>query len=106
VLENECTPRLTKTTATVIRTAKDFLGNFETYSRNVLYGILESTLTTVDSSKNSTSISGNMKLDVTVKGESTTFRWTYSYNGIDAPDKCVVLSYENGFLKYCANSSS
>ncbi len=100
VLENEGTPRLTKTTANVLGAAKEFLGNFQTYSRNVLYGILESTLTTVDSSKNSTSISGNTKLEVTVEGASTTFRWIYSYNGIEAPDKCVVLSYENGFLKY------
>ncbi len=65
----------------------------------MLYGKLESALTTVDPNKNSTAASGNMKLEVTSKENSTTFSWTYSYNGIEAPDKCVVLRYENGFLK-------
>ena len=47
-----------------------------------------------------TTTSGNRKLDVTTSEESTTFRWTYTFNDIEAPDKCVALRYKNGTLKY------
>lgn len=57
-------------------------------------------LTNVDANKNTTTTSGNIKLAVIAQDDSSTFRWTYTFNGIGAPDKCVALHYENGFLNY------
>ncbi len=80
--------------------AKGFLSRYNTYSGNALYSNLELTLTNIDASKSSSTLFGNTELNVTTSADSTTFRWTYEYNGIQAPEKCVVLSYTNGFLKY------
>jgi len=80
--------------------AKGFLSRYSTYSGNTLYRNLESTLTNIDASKSLSMLFGNTELNVTTYADSTTFRWTYKYNGILAPEKCVVLNYKNGFLKY------
>ena len=86
--------------ASSLDNAKDFLKSYQNYSKNAFYGNLESMLTNVDANKNATAISRNIKLAVTAQDDSTTFRWTYTFNGIEAPDKCVALHYENGFLSY------
>jgi predicted PurR-regulated permease PerM len=104
VLENGGTPLLkavSDTSTTSSRSmAKEFLNNYQAYTGDSFYGHLESMLNLVNTSANSTIIEGNIQLDVTPTDSSTTFRWTYTYNGIQAPVKCVVLSYSNGFLKY------
>ena len=86
--------------ANSLENSKDFLSNYQGYSKNTFYGELGSTLNTVDANKNLTTIYGNTKLSVTVQDNSATYRWTYTLNGIDAPDKCVALHYEDGFLSY------
>jgi hypothetical protein len=101
VLDNQGSPQMQKAiSANALDMSKDFLSNYQDYSRNAFYGELKSTLDTVDANKNVTAIFGNMKLSVTAQEDSATFRWTYTFNGIEAPDKCVALHYENGFLKY------
>ncbi|MBN1358677.1 hypothetical protein JW988_07905 [Candidatus Bathyarchaeota archaeon] len=101
VLDNLGSPQMQKAiSANALDMSKDFLINYQEYSKNAFYGELKSTLDTVDANKNVTATFGNMKLSVTEKAISTTFRWVYTFNGIEAPDKCVALKYENGFLKY------
>ena len=39
-------------------------------------------------------------LDATHTDQGTTFRWTYTTNGVEAPDKCVVIHYKDGSLAY------
>lgn len=104
VVENQGSPRLTKTANGVAEMAKDFLNSYQSYSGNALYGELRSTLVGVDSSRNSTKTVGNMKLEVSTRRERVTFRWTYTFNDIEAPDKVVALGYENGFLEYFYDS--
>lgn len=101
VLENGGSSMLTATADVLhLSKAKSFLRSYQSYSGDSFYGILESMLNTVDASKNSSVITGNTQLDVTPSGTSTTFRWTYVSNGIQAPVKCVALSYTDGVLKY------
>ena len=52
--------------------------------------------------KNLTVIQGNVKLEVSTSEcySTETYRWTYTLDGVEASRKCVVLGYENGFLKY------
>ncbi len=80
--------------------AKSFLSNYQIVTGNAFYGDLKSDLNAVDDSKNSTSVTGNIRLAVGVSADSTTFRWTYICDGVEAPAKCVALSYSNGFLDY------
>jgi hypothetical protein len=100
VLEVDGSPQMTIATDNPLEMARDFLGNYCNHTGDSFYGELRSTLATVDLNKNLTAISGNKKLEVTTSRDSTTFRWTYTFNGVEAPDKCVALRYKNGFLKY------
>ena len=101
VLEVQGIPQMQKSLATnSLENAKDFLSNYEWYSKNSFFGELKSMLGTVDANKNFSSISGNIMLSVTAQDESSDFRWTYIVNGIEAPDKCIALRYQDGFLNY------
>jgi len=100
VLESEGSPHMTKSTTSALEMAKGFLSNYQSYSGNSFYGGLASMLDKVDANKDLTKISGNVKLQVNASEGSTTFRWTYTYNDIEAPSKIVALRYKNGFLKY------
>jgi hypothetical protein len=100
VLDKSGAPITTKSVTSPREMAIDFLENYRNYSGNAFYGELKSTLTSAELNRNITSTSGNVKLEVTTSSDSETFRWTYQYNGIEAPDKCVVLGYKNGFLEY------
>jgi len=100
VLERTGSPRMTKSAANELEMAKVFLSNYEGYSRNSFYGKLNSMLDDVTVDKNSVATSGNVKLEITTTENATTFRWIYTFNGVDAVSKCVVLGYEKGFLKY------
>jgi hypothetical protein len=108
VLENHGSPCLTKTVNGVAESAKDFLNSYQSYTGNSFYGQLGSSLVGVDSSKNSTKTVGNTKFEVSTHLDNVTdrqiFRWTYTLNGVEAPDKVVALGYENGFLGYFFDS--
>ncbi|MFZ7138639.1 MAG: hypothetical protein ACOWW1_09520 [archaeon] len=80
--------------------AKDFLDKYYTYSSASYYDTLRPMLDNLEADKNLTKTSENMKLDVTTAANYTSFRWTYTANGIEAPLKCVALKFENSFLKY------
>jgi hypothetical protein len=80
--------------------AKVFISKYQTYSGASYYGMLRPMLDSVEADKNVTETSGNAKLEVTVNGNSASFRWTYTFNGVEAPSKCVALRFEQGFLKY------
>jgi hypothetical protein len=100
VLEGKGSPITIKPSNTPVEMAKDFLNNFQGYTGRSLYGELEFMLNGIDIDESSTTVLGNVRLDATTSRDSATFRWTYAYNGIEAPVKCVALSYQNGFLKY------
>jgi hypothetical protein len=105
VLEVKGTPQTKKALATnMLEMAKDFLTNYQEYTKNPFFIELKSMLDNVNTNKNSTAITGNTKLAVAVQDDSATFKWTYTFNGMDAPDKCVALRYEDGFLSYFIDS--
>jgi hypothetical protein len=89
----------------LVQTAKIFLINYQSYSANSLYGRLASTLNSADPNKNSTTTIGDINFNIdtisgnSAVGNSTTFTWSYTSNGVNADCKCVSLSYENYCLK-------
>jgi hypothetical protein len=105
VLEKTGSFYMATSPAAVVRMAKAFLSNYQSYSANSFYGKLSSMLNKADATKNSTTIVGNIKFDITTTsgnsamGNSTTFTWSYTSNGITATVKCVSLEYRDGFLK-------
>jgi len=100
VLEREGSPLLTKSTTNTLEMAKDFLSGYKQYSGKSFYDEMNDMLDNVVADKILTTISGDKKLEVTASGSYITFRWTYIHNGVSCEDKCVVLAYANGFLKY------
>ncbi len=100
VLENEGSPHLSKTAASSLELAQDFLTNYQAYTEDSFYGELKSTLDNVDVGKNSTKTEGNTQLEVIADSGYTTFKWTYTSNGAIAPAKFVSLGFNNSFLTY------
>jgi hypothetical protein len=81
--------------------AKEFLINYKSYTGNSFYERLDSMLNLVDTTINSTLIEGDIQLEVAIEDfDYTTFRWIYTYKGIQAPVKSVALCYNNGSLEY------
>jgi len=85
---------------TVLDIAKDFFDKYYVYSTDSYYDTLRPMLDNIEVDKNITKTSENAKLEVTTTTNYTSFRWTYAFNGVEAPSKCVALQFENGFLNY------
>ena len=100
VLEAMETPSMTKSTDSELEMAKNFLSNYQSFTGNSFYGELRSMLANAEAGKSFVATSGNIKLEVVASHSDATFRWTYTFNGIEAPTKCVALRYKEGFLKY------
>ena len=100
VLERDGTPSLSKPASTNdVKLAQDFLGNYQSYTDNPLFGQLKTTLKYVVAGKNITKTSENTVLEAIAKDGYTTFKWYYSENGAVAPySKFISLSFKDGFL--------
>jgi hypothetical protein len=93
-------PHVIQPATNTLEMAKAFISKYQTYSGASYYGMLRPMLDNVEADKSVTKTSENAKLEVTVDGSSTSFRWTYIVNGVEAPSKCVALHFDQGFLKY------
>lgn len=91
-LSNQGTPRMTLASDNPVGMARSFLTNYQSQYKSSLYSQLFSMLPKTSVAINSTVTSSNIKLNITtLDNADTTFRWTYSINGVEAPDKCVIL---------------
>jgi hypothetical protein len=93
-------PKTYQPTTSTLETAKDFLDKYQKYSGNSYYGTLQAMLDNIEDDKNVTKASENIKFEATTTSNYTSFRWTYTANGVEAPSKCVALKFEQGFMKY------
>ena len=103
---NDGSPLTTQPAASPLEMAKDFLDKYQTYSDASYYSTLRSMLDNVEADKNVTKTFENIKLEVTITESHTDFRWKYTFNGVEATSKCVVLNFRQGFLKYFIDSWS
>jgi hypothetical protein len=99
-------PFTTKPFTTPLEMAKDFLDKYPTYSDASYYSTMRSMLNAVKADKNTTKTVENIKLEVTITGSYTSFRWKYIFNGVEASSKCVALKFEHGFLDYFVDTWS
>lgn len=97
---SDASPQIIQYANNNLETAKNFLNKYQTISNASYYETMGSMLNSVEPNKNVTKISENIKLEVIETESYTSYRWTYTINGVEAPSKCVALKFENGFLKY------
>ena len=92
--------RMTQPATNTLEMAKDFLSRYQTVSKASHCEALRSMLNTVTANENVTKTSGNIKLEVIVTQNSTSFGWKYTVNGVEVMYKWVILSFENGSLAF------
>jgi len=93
-------PQMVQPTTDMLEMAKGFISRYQNYSGISYYEPLKSMLDAVEANENVTITSGDAKLKVTYSGNSASFRWIYTLNGVEAESKCIALHFERGFLKY------
>ena len=100
-LDNTGTPQMKKPVGTTLEMSKDFMSNYQAFTGDSFYGTLRSMLDSVSVEEDYTQTLGNVKFDLFIHDTDSyvTFGWTYTYKGINAIQKGVFLSYQNGFLK-------
>jgi hypothetical protein len=74
--------------------AIDFLQKYQTYTGDSELETMENMLDTVDTTKNATQTTDNVKITVTNTVESTSFEWKHSFNGADYAG--MTVSFRNG----------
>jgi hypothetical protein len=92
---------------------KGFLERHQTYSKASYIQKMRSMLDMVDETEDATITSDNIKLtisnqevqnDPTVEAiERTSFEWTYTVNGVDAPQNVVRITFDDGVFKSLVN---
>ena len=96
----------------VLDAAKGFLERYQTYSGASYTQEMRNMLDTVDLTKDATITSGNIKLTVLNQEvqnypaeavDRTLFEWTYTVNGVDAPQNVVRVTFEEGVFKSLVN---
>ncbi len=100
VSANEGSPFMNVPSTSDTANAQAILTNYQTKYNNQFYGELDAMLAEANENKNYSAIAGNLKLNVEALKNDTTFRWIYTLNGMEAPEKSVSLRFKNGFLKY------
>jgi hypothetical protein len=93
--------------------AKGFLERYRTYSKASYIQDMRSMLDMVDETEDATVTSGNIKLTVLSQKvqnypaeavDRTLFEWTYTVNGVDAPQNVVKVNFEEGVFMSFGNS--
>ena len=63
-------------------------------------------LATVSTISNMNVTQGNMKLQITVSGDTDTFLWMYTQNGIDYQAKGLQMTFQNNVLTLMSTAIS
>jgi hypothetical protein len=97
----------------ILDAAKGFLERYRTYSKASYIQEMHSMLDMVDETEDATVTSGNIKLTVLNQEaqngpnaeavDRTLFEWTYTVNGVDAPQNIVRVTFEEGVFKSLVN---
>ena len=91
---------------------KGFIKRYRTYSKASYIQKMCSMLDMVDETEDATVTSGNIKLTVLNQEvqnypaeavDRTLFEWTYTVNGVDAPQNVVRVTFEEGVFKSLVN---
>ncbi|MEM2911626.1 MAG: hypothetical protein QW146_03890 [Candidatus Bathyarchaeia archaeon] len=90
-----------------VEMAKGFLSRYQAYCRATHVEVFKTVLDNIELKTNISKVYGNFKFEaeytklVDVESrtiDGATFRWIYTFNGIEAFDKWVGLAFENGYF--------
>jgi hypothetical protein len=94
----ESSPIFTQTQPTnVLESAKRILASYQAYS-NDSYLINMTNLIDAYNATNPEPVQGNMKLQITVSGSTTTLLWMYTQDGIDYQAKGLQMTFQDNVL--------
>jgi DNA-binding transcriptional ArsR family regulator len=84
---------------TILDAAKNLLERFSSFGDASYLEEMSSMLASVNETENTEIIEGNIKLQVSVSGDTTKFLWLYTENGVDFSPKSLSLVFENRVLE-------
>ncbi|MDH5691215.1 MAG: hypothetical protein OEY81_07300 [Candidatus Bathyarchaeota archaeon] len=90
--------------ANVLDATKGLLDRYQTYSGASHLQEMQDMLDIVTEIANMTTISGNVKFQMSVSGNLTSISWMYTCNGIDFIVKKIGVSFKNGALRGFQNN--
>jgi DNA-binding transcriptional ArsR family regulator len=82
----------------VLQNAKYVLSRYKTYSGDSYLNNMTNLLSTVGTISNTNITQSNMKLQISVSGDTVTFLWMYSEKGIDYQAKGLQMTFQNNVL--------
>lgn len=82
----------------VLQIAKDTLNRYKAYSGNVYLEDMSNLIATVNQTENTAVTAGNMKLQITLSGDTVEFLWMYTEKGVDFSAKSLRMTFENHVL--------
>ena len=83
---------------TILDAAKNLLGRLSSFEGASYLEAMSAMLDSVNETANAEVVAGNIKLNVTVSGDTTKFLWMYTENGVDFSPKSLYLVFENRVL--------
>jgi len=100
ILGIQGSPNLNTVTGNIVEDAENLLFNYQKYTKSSVYGQMAAFLNQNVAAKNHTTTVGSLRFEEISQQDAETFKWTYTQNGMIAPEKCVTICYEKGFLSY------
>ena len=82
----------------VLQIAKDTLNRYKAYSGDVYLEDMSNLIATVNQTENTAVTAGNMKLQITLSGDTVEFLWMYTEKGVDFSAKSLRMTFENHVL--------
>ena len=82
----------------ILEIAKGTLNRYKAYSGDAYLEEMSSLLASVNKTENTEVTQGNMKLQITISGDTVEFLWMYTEKGIDFSAKSLRITFENHVL--------
>jgi hypothetical protein len=93
------TPQTTQTAfGSNLEAAKAALSRYIAYSGDKYLTEMAQLLDAINTTENTTTTQGNLKLQITITGQSAEFLWMYTENGVDFSAKSLRMTFSNGVL--------
>jgi hypothetical protein len=84
--------------ADILENAKNTLDRYKAYSGDSYLDEMSSLISAVSSAENTSITQGNMKLQITLTGDTAEFLWMYTEKGIDFNSKSLRMTFQNQVL--------
>jgi hypothetical protein len=84
---------------TIVDIVKNLLGRLSSFESTSYLEAMSAMLASVNGTENAEVTAGNIKLQVSVSGDTTKFLWLYTENGVDFSPKSLSLVFENRVLE-------